>query len=220
MVLMVLGLCGSTALALAPMGPPKATLKQGQFKAGSDYSCSKMDIGLNIYDTFKSVVDVKTNIIAANLGYGITDYWEGSIRLGAENAKVEGFDGDAQFCRGFGIKTTFIQDGSLTWGALFQINWLRYNLSAIHEFNLYEVQFAPGASIEIGGISLYGGPFLHFVGGYECGSFDSLFDVKEKLQEGGYCGAQVNISKKSSWNVEYQLTSDASAISTGFVWRF
>lgn len=40
----LVGLCGSTALALDPMGPPASGLNQGQFSLGFEYSTSEVDL--------------------------------------------------------------------------------------------------------------------------------------------------------------------------------
>jgi hypothetical protein len=86
--LMMVSLSGSTAFALDPMGPPAAGLKQGQFKAGADYSHSEMDLELSdgtwieyidgvFWDAGEAesftLKNFKTNKVYANLGYGFAE---------------------------------------------------------------------------------------------------------------------------------------------------
>ena len=40
----LVGLCGSTALALAPMGPPASGLNEGQLSVGVEYSHSEQSL--------------------------------------------------------------------------------------------------------------------------------------------------------------------------------
>ena len=105
-------LCGSTALALDPMGPPTAGLKQGQVSAGIEYSYSDMDLKAKSgkysashtywfyyygwYGPYGPFTDsgglpsmkIKTDVhkLFANIGYGVTDNWEVFLRLGTSNA--------------------------------------------------------------------------------------------------------------------------------------
>ena len=123
-IFMGAGLWSSSALALAPMGPPMASLEQGQYSAGVDYSYSEMDIEVSGYGLTATQKDVETNMIFANLGYGIAPNVEAFLRLGVADAESEGFSGDTEFAYGFGIKGTFAQEGDLVWGGLFQMSWM------------------------------------------------------------------------------------------------
>jgi hypothetical protein len=98
-VLVVVGLCSTAALALDPMGPPTAGLKQGQISAGLDYSYSQMDLKYDgdysfdvgdgyvtgtLKDKFK-LTDTQVNKAYFNLGYGIADGLEVFGRVGGAN---------------------------------------------------------------------------------------------------------------------------------------
>ena len=240
--LMAAGLWSSSALALAPMGPPKASLEQGQFSAGVDYSFSEIDVEVSGYGITFVGDDVESNMVFANLGYGIAPNVEAFLRLGVADAESEGFSGDTEFAYGFGIKGTFAQEGDLVWGGLFQMSWMTsedtgtlvaygHTFTGTQEIDAYEIQIAVGPTYEMEGLSVYGGPFLHFVGGNydvsgsvagpivnESGSLS--FDVEQESEFGGYIGAQFDINENTSCNIEYQLTGDASAIGAGIVWRF
>jgi hypothetical protein len=149
-VVVVVCLCGVTAMALDPMGPPAAGLKQGQWSAGIDYSSSDMDLKLDgkvswnekywsygegfstDSDSWKfdeKVKGVKANKIYANIGYGIMDNWDVFVRLGGADGDFDyanediAFDSDYVFAYGFGTRMTFWQDADLKIGGLFQMSW-------------------------------------------------------------------------------------------------
>lgn len=138
-VLIVAMVAGSSALALAPMGPPTAGLNQGQFRAGAEYGYSEMDLEIDPkYDPDGTILDLESNMFFATLGYGVMDNWEAYIQLGVANAEFDkvkwsddptadkwGFDGDYGFAYGFGTKYTFWEQmEGLTWGVLFQMKWI------------------------------------------------------------------------------------------------
>jgi hypothetical protein len=131
---------GAPALALAPMGPPTAGLNQGQFRAGADYSYSEMDLELDADNPIDdgTIQDLESNMVFANLGYGVMSNWEAFVQLGVANVEFDkikyddgevasgiGFDGDYGFAWGFGTKYTFWEQmENLHWGILFQMKWV------------------------------------------------------------------------------------------------
>jgi len=218
--LMVAGLWSSAAWALRPMGPPMAGLEQGQYSVGFDFSYSKMDLDID----GGTVGDIESSAYLANLGYGIADNWDAFIRLGLAGITDIGesgvdFEGDNQFAYGFGIKGTFAENDALTWGGLFQMDWTKSE-DGIVEIDSYEIQIAAGPTYQMEGMSLFCGPFLHFVGGDVSNTPDGTLDIEQESIFGGYVGAQFDIAENASWNIEYQLTGDAYAICTGIEWRF
>ena len=255
---------GSAALALDPMGPPTADLRQGQFEEGIEYSYGTMDLKLNdgtwieqldgvFYDSGNAdsltIKNFKTNKAYFNLGYGIIDGLDVFLRLGATTATfgdsiwedAEKFENHANFTVGCGIKATFYEHDNLKLGGLFQANWTEFDgqLNAAHwaaadfvEMSVTEIQVAVGPTYKLADhISIYGGPFFHFVVGDLDDEFNEVsggglltskysWDIDESLIFGGYIGAQVDIAENFSFNIEYQQTAAADALSAGFVWRF
>jgi hypothetical protein len=155
--LSVFALASSVAFALDPMGPPAATLRQGQCRAGIDYSRSTMNLELNegewveyldgVLDAFGdaesfTLKNVKTKRAYANFGYGATDNIEIFLRLGGASAKFgdsiwedsEQFDSNTDFAVGAGIKVTFQENDRVKLGGLLQANWAQLdgNLDAPH----------------------------------------------------------------------------------------
>ncbi|MCX5637445.1 MAG: hypothetical protein NTX52_07105 [Planctomycetota bacterium] len=211
-----------------------------------------------------TIKDFEMNKAYANIGYGIADNWEAFIRLGGADAdfKVDGFkyNGDFGFAYGFGTKATFFEQPDLKWGGLFQMNWAQsdfdklsgsgtitepdgtphtYSGTETSEIDLYEIQIAAGPTwTPTQGVSIYGGPFLHFVSGefdYKdtgtidgaAGTFDGSWDVHERSCFGGYVGAQIDIKPSPSEVTngcylfgEFQFTGDAWGFGIGFGYKF
>ena len=209
-ILTALALTGS-ALALAPMGPPTAGLKTGQFRAGVEYSYSDVDMELD-GETLDSVT---SNMIFGNLGYGIMDEWEAFVRLGVANVDVDTFSGDYGFAWGLGTKYTFLKQEGLDWGALFQMTWTNSEDDGV-EIDFYDMQIAVGPTYKLSDtLSIYGGPFLHFIDGDVEGA-----DLEEDSAFGGYVGAEAALANNTSLFGEVQLTGAGWAIGMGINWKF
>jgi hypothetical protein len=261
---LMIGLGGSAAFALDPMGPPTAGLQHGQFKAGVDYSHSIMDLELSngtwieyfdgvFWDEGEAVPftlkNFRTNRAYASLGYGAAENCEAFLRVGGTNARFgdsiwedgERYDSSTDFAISSGIKATFFEDGNLKLGGLFQASWAQYDgiLDASHlpapdfvTINLAEIQIAVGATYTLTDhVSIYGGPFLHYVNG----DLDDVFsredggglltseyywEVNEGSVFGGYIGARVELAEDCSLNIEYQHTAAADAVGASLMWRF
>lgn len=202
-------------------------------------------------DVDVTLKDLKINRTYVRLGYGIYDNAEVFVRLGGFNARFgdsiwedsEKFDSGSELAGGAGVKLTFYQEGNIKLGGLFQFNTAEFDgqLNASYwpsadyvKVNMTEVQVALGASCECNeNLTIYGGPFLHFVDGKlkdEYNTVDSetggLFNrkyqwnIEQKSELGGYLGAQINFAESCSINLEYQLTSDASAFGMSFLFKF
>ncbi|MBN1973120.1 MAG: hypothetical protein JW787_05740 [Sedimentisphaerales bacterium] len=266
LVLVTACLWNSEAFSMDLMGPPTASLEQGWFNAGIEYTNTKMDLELyngvyseyldGIFDNWGEALDItlkdlKINRTYARVGYGITDNAEVFLRLGGMNAKFgdaiwedsEKFSSGAEFAAGAGVKLTFYEEDNLKLGGLFQFNGASFDgqLEASHwassdfvEVDIGEVQLAVGASCECNEhLTIYGGPFLHFVGGQIDDQYSEVdsgtgglltskysWDIEEDSVFGGYFGAQMNFNENCSFNLEYQQTSDARAFGIGLIFKF
>ena len=101
-VVIVVGLCASSALALDPMGPPVAGLKEGQVSAGLDYAFSEADLEfdgefdmfLDGFDPFDPITDkltfeaVEMHKAYLTIGYGLADNIEAFLRIGGARAEA------------------------------------------------------------------------------------------------------------------------------------
>jgi hypothetical protein len=195
--------------------------------------------------------DFKVNRVYANLGYGAADICELFLRLGGTGAKFddsiwqdgEDFETGTDFAVGGGVKVTFFEDGGLKLGGLFQANGAEFDgkLDAPHwsasdlvEVDLVEAQIAVGATYTWADrVSVYGGPFLHFVSGDLDDTFSEVdagtgglltseyyWEVNEDSVFGGYIGAQLEFTENCSFNIEYQRTAAADAFGASLMLRF
>lgn len=240
-VITILVLMCSQAFGLTPMGPPKAELKQGQYSFGIDYSFSDIDVEVSGYGA-SWTEDIETNTLFSNLSYGITDGWEGFLRLGFANVEADDFDGGNEFAYGFGTKLTFAEQDAVSWGALLQIGWLSsddsgtvvaygHTITGNQEIDVYEIQIALGPTYETDSLKIYGGPFLHLVNGdYDWsgtvtgpminGSGSFSLDIEEESVFGGYIGISKDLTSNSNIGIEFQYTGDAQAVGLKLVWKF
>jgi len=102
-LLVVVGLLSSTALAMDPMGPPVAGLAQGQWSASLDYAFSETDLEFDGefnwdaegFSPFAPVSDkltfeaVEMHKGYLTIGYGINDNWEIFGRIGGARAETK-----------------------------------------------------------------------------------------------------------------------------------
>jgi len=219
----------SPALAVAPLGTPTAGLKQGQFSAAFEYAIGEADLEVSGHGISETLKDVESNAFLANLGYGITDDWEFYVLLGVANVQADDldFDGDYGFAYGLGTKYTFARDESLSWGAMFQIDWNKSEdkVSGVDiEFDYYEMTIAVGPTYELSDtMRIYGGPFFYFLNGDLKGTYESMsatFDLEEESMFGGYVGLEVDLDQSASIYGEFQFTGDAWTFGTGIGWKF
>ena len=159
LMLMVIGLCSSGALAQT-MGPPAAGLDAGQFRVGVDISSSSTGIDLDGESTaqatwqeftgpdltesevvigdlnkFESREEIQSDMIFANLGYGILDKLEVFLLLGMSDLRFDDEDSTAsseELAYGFGVKGTIYEEGDVKFGALFQMTWASFE-GDLHE---------------------------------------------------------------------------------------
>ena len=221
--------CSVPSFGLSFMGPPKAGLGQGQYRIGLDYSNSEMDLEFSASGVPSETLEVETDMLFINLGYGLVETWEGFVRLGVASIEIDEFDGGDEFAYGFGTKATFIEQDAVSWGGLFQIDWFEGDdsINGIDvDIDFYEIQIAVGPTYEAENIRIYGGPFLHLFNGD--GKIEAVipfpisgyFDVEQESEFGGYVGTRIDIADNSIVNLEIQFTGDAWAIRAGFGWSY
>ena len=232
-------------LAFDPMGPPTAQLKQNQFSAGAEYLWSKTDVDVDNITvggvSLGSVTldDLKSNKVYSNFGYGMNDDWEVFLRLGAADTDDSSFE----FAIGGGTKITLSEsdDGKVKWGVLAQLSWVSFDLDdesgligatpwslTGQELDILDIQIAFGPEYKIKeNVSIYGGPFLHFIeGDYDATAtvsgtpFGVSADIGEDSVFGGYIGAKIAAFDDTSLNIEYQLTGGGQALAVVMKWKF
>ncbi len=251
----LVALAGSPALALDPMGPPASTLWKGDYRLGLDYSFSEMDLEM-IDGTLTGVGDIidltlkdfKAHRAYATLGYGLSDNWEGFLRLGGANGTFgdalwnagEELEGGIDFAAGAGIKATFYETDLWRFGALLQASYAEFDgtlesnasgwLPDFTEVDILQIQAALGATYRwTDRLSVYAGPFAYMV----MGDFEDTFPVRgegatvstfnwsldSSFNYGAYLGAHYLFRENCACSIEYQLAADASAIGLGLIWK-
>jgi hypothetical protein len=189
----------------------------------------------------QTISGFEINTLYATIGYGVFENCEAFLRMGAANATFgdslwdegEDYDSDIDYAIGLGIKANFYKEFNWRIGGVIQIN--RAELDGkldssswvipqpqIVDITTTEIQIAIGATyLYSRRLSIYGGPFAHFISGDFDFQFnrvtDEFFDVGEFSWEinegpiyGGYLGAQYELSKNIYANIEFQNSSDAS----------
>lgn len=209
--------------------------------------------------TSLTIEDFKANTLYAALGYGIIENYEAFLRMGAVNAKFsdsqEDFDSEFNFAMSAGAKATFYEGFDWKIGGIFQINWaemdgeLESSSSSIFqpqfvEISTAEMQIAMGATYMYSDrVSIYGGPFAHFISGDfdytftqitetidDTGEFTRIFEnfdtgetsweINEGPNYGVYIGAQVKFAKNYSANIEYQYSSNVNVFGANVMIRY
>ena len=152
-------------------------------------------------------------------------------------------DSDSGFTFGGGLRTTLFQsaDGKEKWGLLAQLSFAQCDfanktylvngsdvLISKTTLDMFDIQIAAGPTYQISDkLSVYGGPFLHFVQGeIELSGKVNDTNVKdsseiEQLSKfGGFIGLSTDLAKNTKFNIEFQLTDDAQAAGFRFIHRF
>ena len=128
-------------------------------------------------------------------------------------------------------------------GGLFQANWAKFDgkLYAEHwaasdfvEIDMAEIQIAVGMNCMLSDqVSVYGGPFFHFIDGELYDTFSEvdaetgglltseyLWNIEQDSVFGGYLGAQMELAENCFLNIEFQHTTAADAFGASIAWRF
>jgi hypothetical protein len=193
----------------------------------------------------------EVNTLYATIGYGIFENCEAFLRMGAANATFgdsmwdegEDFDSDIDFAIGAGIKMNFYKEFNWKIGGLIQINRLELDgkidssswtipQPQLVDISTTEIQIAIGATYMYSRrLSIYGGPFAHFISGDFDFQFNRIADdsfyvgefswqINEGPIYGGYIGAQYELFQNASANIEYQNSSDADVFGLSLLMKY
>jgi hypothetical protein len=146
---LTLSVCISMASGGAPMGPPIATLSEGQWSLGGEFALERLDLeafgtstetyegGSTVTAQCLKIEDLEATMLFGTFAYGLCDNWNVFVRVGAADAQDDvilhtetnasadrfGFDGDMGFAWGVGTRATFCRSGPWTFGGLVQVTW-------------------------------------------------------------------------------------------------
>jgi len=205
-------------------------------------------------ESFKLAVnDVKIQRYYGTIGYGLTESWEAYVQLGIADVKARmksddpddewtGYNFDNDFAWGWGTRYTFYEQDKVRWGASVQMNWLdtSWDLEETGEdftseeqfdYSTYDLIVAVGPTVDMGGWSLYGGPYYYMVSGdldvdesdiWETGSetWKASADLEEDSNIGGFVGAQVGLKENCNLTTEFAFSGDGWAIGAGVALAF
>lgn len=190
LILIVVGVCSPVVIALPPMGPPRATLQEGQWAFGLEYGHNEMDlqtfgtiketqlspylVRVNSYTEYK-IENLQSNMFLGRIGAGVWENWDLFVRFGAIDAQDDiteelatgalgdqytDFDSSSGFIWGFGTRTTFYQEADTTWGGLLQITWASPDGSDIIDKG--DASFTGDAEIDYWEVQIAIGPTVEF----------------------------------------------------------
>jgi hypothetical protein len=197
-----------------------------------------------------TIKDFEVNTLYAAVGYGVFENFEAFLRMGAAKATFgdslwgegEEFDSNIDLAIGCGVKATFYEGFDWKIGAIFQINrseldgeidssaWTTPQPNFV-EISTTEMQIAMGAMYMYSRrLSIYGGPFAHFISGNFDYDFNRVVEnvdtgtfswkINEGPTFGAYLGAQLEIAKNVSGNIEYQQISDGNVFGASVMMRY
>ena len=220
----------SPCLALTPMGPPMAQLKQGEVAVGTGYAYSENDLEVSANGVHTELGNVKLQTLLATIRYGLaTERMEVFARIGASDIDTKGFHPGTKFAGGFGAKVTTSLERDLSWGILAQITWYQGNddliilgYSGRSEIDAYEAQIATGPCWRSEDLCIYAGPFLHVLDGdldIKIAGTRLSFDIDEGSAFGGYVGLETLLSPDLPIVAEIQVTSDAWLFTAGVMYK-
>lgn len=192
---------------------------------------------------------VQRHYVGINCGF--TDWWELYARVGLSDVKSDihwiedernaGYNFDTDYAWGWGTKLTFKESDTAAWGAALHLNWL--DTSTAKTVNIpgsgprrdtvtidtYEVIFAVGPTVDMGGWKLYGGPFYYALDGdydWERNFFKLDYieredaHIEEDGSFGALIGAVVDLADDSDLTTEVFFTSDGWGLGAGIAQKF
>jgi len=199
----------------------------------------------------ETISGFKINTLYTTIGYGVFENCEAFVRVGAVNATFgdalwdegEDFDSDIDFAIGTGIKANFYKGFDWKIGGVIQINrieldgkldsssWTTPQPQTVN-INTSEIQIAIGATYMYSRrLSIYGGPFAHFISGdfdFEFTRADGAsfiigelsWEIDKEPIYGGYIGAQYELFQNISANIEFQSSSDANVFGLSLLMKY
>jgi len=216
LVLLIVVLPTGTALALAPMGQPTSSLKEGQMSAGVSYMNGDEDI--HFVGGPAKGIDLESVLVTVALGIR-EDQMDVFLRGGVGTRSCPLMDTDAP-AAGAGTRITLTGNETLSWGLLAQFVWYGFESGTV-ESDLYDIQIATGPSWHVmDNLMVYGGPFVHLIDGTQDMKGIGVFDLEQESALGGYVGTGLEIGTHLTVASEFQFTPNASGFAVTANWRF
>jgi len=243
-VLVVVCLCSTVALAFDPMGPPLASQGKGNSSIGVDGSWTNTDMTRQPTDwsSANRWVKIKMYKVFGTYVYGLADNVDVFVRAGAGTLEWEkqsgrsycweGDDGDWDFIWGAGMRATLVEAPDVSWGFLAQFSdgtltgskeEDEYDYKGSYRVSLTEIQLAAGPTWNAAqGLKIYGGPFINLISGkfeeYHWGDKPRK-PINEESWLGAYVGAQCELAPNCLLNIEWIQTQDGRGAAAGLIFR-
>jgi len=254
---LIVAMMSVNAFGVGFIGTPTAGLEKGQWNVGANYTYMSMDLAKTKFagtedgsaiSTKLSINDNNIQRYYAAVGYGLTDAWEAYVQLGIADVKAQaktdspddtgtGHNFDNNFAWGWGTRYTFHEQDNIRWGASLQMNWLdtSWDDKSADEteqidYSSYDLLFAVGPTVDMGGWNLYCGPFYYMISGEidykgtETNGATSVTKLSGDLEAdsniGGFVGAQISMMENSTLTTELSFTGSGWAIGAGVAWAF
>jgi hypothetical protein len=209
--------CVESAWSLSYMGPPTSQMMPDHIKLGLDYSRAQTSADLS--GSGGDIDGLDTDLYLARLDYGIHEAVDFYGRLGIVEIEELG----SELAWGFGIKSTVMESEDLNWGVLFQVTSTAGSVRTL-KLDIFEIQLAGGPVWKVDeAVSLYGGPFLHLIGGEmerRGPGLNASYDIEQASLFGIYAGISIWATNKAELHLEYQKTADADAMGVGILFRY
>ena len=250
---LIVAMMSTSVFGVGFIGTPTAELEQGQWNVGANYTYMSMDLaktkfaGTGDGSAISTKVSINDNNIQryyVGAGYGVPDAWDAYVQLGIADVKAQaktdmpgddetGHNFDNNFAWGWGTRYTFTEQDNVRWGASLQMNWLdtSWDDKSTDEteqidYSSYDLLFAVGPTVDMGGWNLYGGPFYYMIDGdldskgTGIDSWKASGDLEEDSNFGGFVGAQMSVMENSTLTTELSFSGSGWAIGAGVAWAF
>lgn len=243
--------------ALDFLGQPSARVKIMNSLLGFGYMKSNIDIKTDDdMGDFASaefdIEDIDIDKYFFDLGAGGDDHTAFFFRIGAARAEPDTGDNESNFAGyigdsddalllGGGVKVTLYDKDRLKWGVSAQFTKTEYDFKKSDftldgadyvdfdaEATFYEIMISTGPTFVVNKyVSVYGGPFLHFIRGeIEASALKDTVpaygetDITEDSIPGGFVGVEFTLGDELSFAIEGQKTNSAAAVGGSLSFRF
>ena len=248
---------GGNIYALDFLGQPSARVENTNSFLGIGYVNSSIDIvtddDMGDFGSAEfEIKDIDMDKYFFDLGGGTDDHTSFFFRIGAARAQIDRDENESNFAGyiddsddalllGGGVKVTLYEEEHVKWGVSAQFTKTEFDFKKADftldsadyvdietEGTLYEIMVSTGPTVIFNKyVSIYGGPFLHFIRGEieAKGLIDTVpaygeTDVREDSIAGGFVGVELTFGDKLSFSMEGQKTNSAAAVGGSLCFRF
>lgn len=226
----------SCTWAVGMLGAPKATMEPGKMAVGGSWSTTDQAITLTGNGIQLAVHDIESADWLGNLYFGLHENATVSFSFGGSTVDRDNVWEDTSdgLILGGGVNLTLWQKGELSIGAVGRIEvqesdseklipiWCRYMLASL-DASWMETVVGLGMNLDLGGLSLYGGPMYYSLDGSMdvkyFGPFVQRYDLNA-ADTGVFAGGSLEVLKNVKLMAEWMATSDMNSLGAGALIEF